>query len=377
MNVQRFLIRIYRQLVTFVSRINWLFIAYLLIFEQLVVFVGIQIDGAGHTLTADTGGYESPFVSHHIPLYIGIVSTIGQLLLAAAVQIYRKRNIPSNGKKENVFLTIYHTLPEGLRTSLVGALLLAISFPADIAWHIIFGFEQRAEAEISPTHLVLISGMIIVNLGVAHFGWLQRQTEKTLNWRQGAIVVLPTVLALAMLGAILHSATPVGQMVLLGTEPPQHTVADAWWPLQYLIAVYVLWPIIVTPMLLPITRKFQLPTGTFFLAVVISSFTQAIFDPISPLRGIGAMVLAGVAIEVVYRRIHPWNGSWLRPLSFFVLLSGLVATAVVMMTWASVGMWLRIHGWLGLIVISMICGGVMVMICFRKFPIPYSINEME
>jgi hypothetical protein len=333
------------------SWVIWLdvLLPYWLIFASLLTFIGMFIDANGHVATAGQGGYESPFVPWHYVLYAGFASIIFPLLGTAIIN--RRSGRPA--------------LEKAMQVSLIGGITVLIATIADITFHSIFGFEQNAEGEASPTHLLLIIGIVINLMGVADMGAIRRRSLSRLTWKNGFIVILPNILILCIMGAILQAMSPVGLMKRLSFLPPG---ADNWWPLASLIAAYSLWSIVVTMDLLRMIKMWELPRGTFFVALVLSSLVQSAFDPISPLRGMASMALAGVLIEIIYRFVQPWKTSWVRQVIFCSLMTCSIAVCVVAVGCITAGTWLGFFGWSGAVAASLIWGAVSSGALLGKFP---------
>jgi hypothetical protein len=57
------------------------------------------------------------------------------------------------------------SLPQGYELALVGAAIFAAGGVGDLIWHTLFGIEEDIEALLSPTHLLLGSGMSLMVSG--------------------------------------------------------------------------------------------------------------------------------------------------------------------------------------------------------------------
>ncbi len=109
--------------------------------------VGLFLDGAAHARNS----VESFFTPWHAILYSGYLAN------ALAVFWATFRNI---GKGYSRWLAI----PAGYEMTIIGAVIFEIGGIFDLIWHTVFGIEVNVEALISPSHLVLALGlMLIVN----------------------------------------------------------------------------------------------------------------------------------------------------------------------------------------------------------------------
>lgn len=111
------------------------------------VVVGLFVDGYAHVniIDAETEDFFTPW---HAFLYAGFAITAGWIGLVA----YRRRK-PG---------PIRDWFPPGYRLAAVGVVTFTIGGLADMIWHSIFGIELDLDALLSPSHLVLMAGFLLV-----------------------------------------------------------------------------------------------------------------------------------------------------------------------------------------------------------------------
>jgi hypothetical protein len=107
---------------------------------------GVYLDGWAHLRRH---GVESFFTPWHAVLYTGFLALAGWLATAALRR--RRRSEPAR-----------RSIPAGYRLGLVGVAVFLAGGLADMIWHQIFGIEVGLEALLSPSHLVLLVGGVLM-----------------------------------------------------------------------------------------------------------------------------------------------------------------------------------------------------------------------
>jgi hypothetical protein len=93
------------------------------------------------TASASRRGFFTPW---HAVLYSGFVAVAGWLV----AMVWRRRG---RGRP------IWTWAPAGYGLGLLAVGVFAVGGVCDLLWHLAFGIEQGIEAELSPTHLVLVA----------------------------------------------------------------------------------------------------------------------------------------------------------------------------------------------------------------------------
>ena len=117
---------------------------------------GLWLDAwAHHNLPA---ALETPFTPWHGVLYAGFLA-LAALLVAAPI---RNRVAGSLWRQ---------AVPAGYGPSLLGVLIFIVGGVADMAWHLLFGIEVGIEALLSPSHLTLALGAVLMVSGPLQAAW--------------------------------------------------------------------------------------------------------------------------------------------------------------------------------------------------------------
>jgi hypothetical protein len=92
-------------------------------------------------------------------------------------------------------------IPYGYGATPAGVVIFAAGGVGDLIWHTLFGIERSIEALLSPTHLMLITGIILIASGPLRAAW--RRPADRLSWERG----LPALLAMLYILAALTFIT--------------------------------------------------------------------------------------------------------------------------------------------------------------------------
>lgn len=115
---------------------------------SLTTVGGVYLDGWAHS----SGQVESFFTPWHAVLYTGF------LLTAAYVVVLGIRlGGPQAGPQG-----CWAALPSAYRTAVVGVAIFAAGGAGDMFWHTVFGVEAGVDALVSPTHLILLLGGMLL-----------------------------------------------------------------------------------------------------------------------------------------------------------------------------------------------------------------------
>lgn len=99
------------------------------------------------------------------------------------------------------FFAFRRAIPETYRIPLLGIPLFMLSGVADLGWHTLWGIEEGVDAVLSPTHLGLGVGILLISSGPILSALKNRDMLRTLADQ------LPLVLALAAWMELLHFGT--------------------------------------------------------------------------------------------------------------------------------------------------------------------------
>lgn len=274
---------------------------------SLLVSLGILLTttGGGWDITNHLINKPETFFSlPHSVLYAGaLTSLLGSLIM------YRERDHQGSGQRS-----------VAARIAIVGSITLIGAGPADFAWHYFFGLDGL----LSPTHLVLVLGMIASSMGGLYGIRLSVAKRETLKTRLVTVLaILPTWLAAA--GMIDMLSLPFSNTVHFRFNPdPSLAAVLATIAFPFLSSV-----VLISGSLLS-SRKFGYVTllGTSFVTVVLLTSIMPdekirISIPFYMVNMI-PIFASDVIMAVIKRKVAIYISGALLGISFFTLYFPLI-----------------------------------------------------
>ena len=251
------------------------------------VVAGLFLDGWAHV---NQPGLETFFSPWHAIFYAGfLVSTV---VLARLVARHQR-----GGGRVDLAL-----VPAGYGLGLVGVAMFVAGGVADGVWHTMFGVEVGVAALLSPSHLLLLSGGLLMVTSPVRSAW----SSPDLPARAPALALLPALWATALTTAVvLFFFQYLSAFV---TRAPSMAETGGGEGLLTTIAgvasVLVTNLIVVAPVLL-LARRWRLPFGTVTLlagvgAVGLTSLREFVLGALVP-----AMLAGGLATDLLIARLRP------------------------------------------------------------------------
>jgi hypothetical protein len=260
------------------------------------MIVGLFIDGWAH----DNNRPESFFTPWHGILYSGFLAST-----AAAVWSMR-RHQPS-------FRFDRSSLPVGHGLTLLSLGVFGIGGIGDLVWHETLGVEVGVEALLSPTHLLLLVGGLVLLTGPLRSAWRTDEPVQGVGSFLGPLLSLTFSMAVA--GFFLIYVSPfVNRAASAGfTRSPgvahDHPASDPAELLQLLgVASILLTTVVfVTGIQLLLRRWPAAPAGTFSVMLGLSVALLIALDEFRQPSFLLLGLLAGVVADVAVRRLPVWS----------------------------------------------------------------------
>ncbi|HEX6684672.1 MAG TPA: hypothetical protein VF062_17840 [Candidatus Limnocylindrales bacterium] len=114
------------------------------------IIVGIYIDGWAHVNMGDR--LETFFTPWHAVFYSGLAAFFGWLAVVG-LMVRRPGDSPQ---------AVFGRLPVGYKAGTIGAAIFAVGGAADMFWHELLGIETSIDALLSPPHIVLLCGFLLM-----------------------------------------------------------------------------------------------------------------------------------------------------------------------------------------------------------------------
>lgn len=206
---------------------------------------GVSIDGWAHNHLAQLETFFTPW---HAILYSGYLAVA--LYLIIAMFLYHRQGY-----------AWFSSLPQGYKLSLSGALIFFVGGVGDLTWHTINGIEKNIEALLSPTHLALALGVVLMVAAPVRAARANPLSNRHESWRTFFPVCLSLSLVLAILLFFTQFANPIIHSVADKSSDP--TVVELG------LASIILSSLLITGTVLFIARWWHAPLGTFALVFAI------------------------------------------------------------------------------------------------------------
>jgi hypothetical protein len=253
--------------------------------SSLWLVTGLQVDSWAHSTIPDLETFWTPW---HAVLYSGIAAS-GFVLL----WLLRTR-MPTVMTYRNLL----RETPRALRLPVVGMALLLVGGGIDTLWHNLFGIEKGLEIFTSPSHFLIIGGMVLVASGPALM--LADSPARTLAPGDAVLVTVSAVLAVLPLHIYSRHASALGNPLLGTGDNPMRTFSlDG----QMLHGYFGSTVLLLLPVLL-IGRRWRLPLGMATMLVALPPVLLFLIfgDPGDEWLPI-TVVVAGAVVELLARMV--------------------------------------------------------------------------
>jgi hypothetical protein len=308
---------------------------------SLWIVAGLYLDGSAHHHIPDL--IETFFTPWHAVLYSGFAASAGLLLIT------QWRNV-SKGYRWT------RSLPQGYMTSLLGSVIFLVSGGADFLWHTAFGFEVGLEALVSPSHLALAVGGVLMISGPLR-ATIHRSTQQVVKgWHELLPVVLSLLGILSVLTFFNGDFAIITYPNFMAIRPPgsdtffydTHALASVLIPSALLMGVilFALWHWTLPPGSLTVLIYGNGLLMTWFHLKEVYLNPQILF----------AIALTGIAADVLYSLLRP-SAVRVRALRLFAFAVPAILFAlffVILITTA--GIWWSVHLWTGAVFLAGVVG---------------------
>ncbi len=297
------------------------------------LMIGISLDGWAHN---HVPALETFFTPWHGVLYSGYLA-VAAFLLVVVVRNHQRG------------FAWQRAIPAGYGLSLLGAGIFAAGGVLDLIWHTLFGIERNVEALLSPTHLMLALGAVLMMSGPFHAAW-QRMPAEPPESRSN---LFPMILSLAYMLAIFTFFTQFANPIA-NSYADQHTIEQ----LEDLgIASILLQTALFMGFVLFAMRRWRLPLGAFTLIYVINSTVSSLMAKSSPVIAVAILAaLTGFLLDLLYKVLKP-GAEGKAAIRLFAFAAPVVTNGIYFLSlFAIKGIAWSVHLWVGSIVMAGIVG---------------------
>jgi len=294
---------------------------------------GVTLDGWAHSHNPNLETFFTPW---HAVLYSGYLAAAIFLL---ASLMYSHRHGASWRQ----------SLPVGYGLSLLGAGIFAVGGVLDLLWHTLFGIERSIEALLSPTHLILALGAILI-VGGPFRSALYRSGGLAKNKSRLFPMLFSLAYMLTQLAFFTQFANPVSSP--LATR----SALDLTTPLG--IASILLQSALFMGAALLAVRHWSLPFGAFALLYTVPALVNVIVARASlPIVLAGSFaVLTGLLVDLLYLALKPTTERKVELRLFAFLAPVIIYGAYFLGLGLTAGIGWSVHLWTGSVVMAGIIG---------------------
>ncbi len=243
--------------------------------------LGLFLDAYAH---ANIPELESFFTPWHAVFYSGFAAVAGWVLFTVWGHV-------QDGRRGRA------AVPLGYGMTLVALPVFAVSGAIDLAWHELLGIETTTDIFFSPSHLGLITAMIVILTTPLRAAW--------------ADPVRPTptptaVLTLAFATSLVLLFLTYGNALLFGPRG----VVESFSTLEdrhagELAARIVITNVLLLAPLLLLAKRWRLPFGAATTVFGTSALISAVLTGFELLALPVAVLVAGVLVDVLARVLRP------------------------------------------------------------------------
>ncbi len=248
--------------------------------------VGGFVDGFAHR-NLDTP--ETFFTPWHGILYTGFIAVTGWVVWL----IVRRRPRAQ---------TLRESVPVGYETAVAGILVFMAGGVGDGLWHSLFGIEVSIDALLSPTHLLLLLGALLIVSGPLRSRWQDVEYDPKRLDR-----FLPPVIAVTMGAAELGFFFQYvdGLSTRFMQVPYLPGPEEGYFELVAGLSSILITTVILVGGLLLLLRRWTIPPGTALVLFTVFGALMELLEGYDFPEDLIAPVIAGVAAEVMLFWVTP------------------------------------------------------------------------
>ena len=260
---------------------------------------GLFVDGWAHRNQKP----ETFFTPWHAVLYSGFAASATWMLV-----VVRRHRRPG--------LSARATMPAGYGFRTVGVGVFGVGAILDLLWHELFGVEADIEALLSPTHLILLSGGLLMAIGPIVSTLAREGDRQTPSWSSTG----PIVVTMAFVTALL-------QFFFMYLSPYEYGIySDFDQEVVRGIGAIVVFTMITTTALLFLVRQVELPRGTFVAVLFVPALAQTVLTSFETAPRMLGPAVASVLAEITWPKVRRSGRAWTYVLPLWI-------GSLTMVTW--------------------------------------------
>lgn len=250
------------------------------------LIVGLFVDGWAHNNLAELETFWTPW---HGLFYSGFAATA-----AWVVWMVRKRLHTGASLSESI--------PIGYRLSIVGLAVFAAGGIGDAIWHSLFGIETDVDALFSPTHILLVTGIMLIVTGPVRSMSVRFPSRRVPRGEFLPAGISMTLGLLLVSFFTMYSWAPTSGIYQVPFAPSRSGGFEA----VFGVLMILVTTITVSSAVLWMASRWRVPFGTFTaMLAAIGVLMSGMLDEFSQPWEILPVVAAGLAADLLVRRFDP------------------------------------------------------------------------
>ena len=222
-------------------------------------------------------------------------------------------------------------LPVGYGFRSGGVLVFGVGALADLIWHSVFGIEVDIEALLSPSHLLLLSGGLLMSIGPI-VSTLAREPDQKPTWSAMGPVVVTVGFITSIMQFFIMYLSPFDSWVFTKDQAAEALGEGGGWMLRTLevrnVAQILLFTVFMVLPVLWLVRNVKLPRGSFLAVWFVPTVLQSLLDSFESWQRLGGSLAAAILAEVLWPKLDVrYRGN-----ARISILAALVA-AMTFITW--------------------------------------------
>jgi hypothetical protein len=261
------------------------------------VAFGLAVDTRSHREAASIDSFFTR--SHALAYAAGSACAVFLLFLARRRQSAGARGLRVFGS--------------GLESAYLGLGVYVLGGLGDLIWHTAFGVEQELKILFSPTHLLLMTAMVMLGFAPIRAAWMTADPSSSAGRtsagpsskgevHQRITSFWPIALAAGMLMAVLNIfftyASPFEQPIFTTELPLLLNQFSQFFHVSASMGVFI-HTVVLFGLMLLLARRWSLPLGSFTLAFLVLFGSMYVYFDWEIRRTAVAALLGGVACDVL------------------------------------------------------------------------------
>ena len=308
-------------------------------------------DGWAHFNVPELEGFFTPW---HGALYSGFAAAA---LVVAVVGLRRGVTI-GDGLRRPVVAA--HRLPAGYPLAAAGVVVFGVGGVLDLLWHSLFGVEQGIDALLSPSHLTLFVGGMMLLTAPVRGAWAAPDAAAGPRSRFPELLSLTLSTALAAFFLLYSSAflrPGVDQaFVRLPEDAPGHDAAEI--PAIFTMTSYLVTTALVVIPLLLLAKRGPVPRGAVAMLIVTVVWLSSALAQFEQVGVAVAVTVAAVVADVIVVRANALSSRWRLP-TVGAVLPATIWPAVMLAVAVTDGIRYPVALWTGVVVLTVLAGALL------------------